>query len=135
MPNKRTSQNGSSADSGLTVAIRDRIRNLRQQLEQKTAESQNQRRSLRRPFACKQRIAPYASPLPDPSTFREVMCRDISTSGFSFLSTTDPEFTELIIELGVPPNSIYVVARVARVSQLPDNGGLVVGCQFTGRHA
>jgi len=124
----------SADDNDLRASIHNRLRNLRQQLEDPANEDEHHPRSDRRPFVYVQRIAPYASTLPDRASFREVMCRDISTSGFSFLSKLPPEFKQLVVELGVPPNAMYVIGRVARVERQPDNN-YVVGCKFTSRHS
>jgi len=123
------SQGSSTQDLDLRAVIRARLLKIRQQLD----EMKDHRRSTRRSFAAAQRIAPYAKTLPDRSTFHEVMCRDISTSGFSFSANERPEFKELIVELGAAPNYIYVVANIVRVLQQPDKT-FVIGCEFIGRH-
>src|SRR5262245_66231481 len=79
----------SAATTELRAAIQGRLEQLRKQLAHKPGEVPDQRGSPRQPYVCVQRIAPCISAIPDETSFREVLCQDISTSGFSFQSTTD----------------------------------------------
>lgn len=67
-------------------------------------------------------------------SFREVRCRDISLGGFSFVLEEVPDFTEVIVALGSPPNVTYVRAKVVHVGKgTPHPGSFLVGCRFAER--
>ena len=123
---------GSSVDPELKSLIRDRIRAMRQQLRDNQAAPENKRRGTRHAFPHTQRIAPHTDSFPAGARFYEVQCQDISTTGFSFRTSRPPGFTELVVELGVSPNCVFVTARIARTSKQED-GSYLIGCQFTGR--
>ena len=94
------------------------------------------RSSPRREYRYYQRIAPVVNGrLPDDDEFMRVVCCDISAGGFSFLAPKAPEFDELIISLGTPPNDRKVIAKVVRIAKKDENGQSIcqVGCQFIGR--
>ncbi len=116
--------------------------------------------SRRRAFATVQRIAPRRDDhIPAGNEFFEVYCRDISTSGFSFLLPHMPDFSSLVAELRGGNQTIYVTAdvlhcltvRLHSSGLIEPVGGrdsrsshfgpdqqlakpiVLVGCQFTGR--
>jgi len=94
------------------------------------------RRSPRREYPYRQRIAPCrGGSLPAPEDFIEVVCRDISAGGFSFLVEKPPNFKDLVIALGTPPHVTHLAAEVRRVVEMEADGEkqFLVGCQFRGR--
>jgi hypothetical protein len=96
----------------------------------------DRRAALRRGFPHKQFVAPYhGGCLPSRVSFREVMCRDISATGFSFLSSQIPDFEALVVALGVAPNLTYMTARVVNRVQIADHPAPLyrIGCRFSGR--
>ncbi len=105
--------------------------------QQKSPQTaQEQRASPRLGYGFRQQIAPiYGGALPQKKDFRYVRCHDISRSGFSFYLSEPPDYENLVIALGSPPQLNYLTARVARVGEEPRESGTacVVGCRFTGR--
>jgi len=106
----------------------------------RAAESASQdvcrRDRARVPFHCKQWIAPMlGSAVPRDAEFVEVACRDISTSGFSYLETSVPESNLLSVRLGKPGAWIYLTAEVMRCESTPltEGEGYIMGCKFIGR--
>ena len=96
----------------------------------------DRRAAMRRGFPHKQFVAPYhGGCLPSRVSFREVMCRDISATGFSFLSSQIPDFESLVVALGVAPNLTYMTARVINRVQIADHPAPLyrIGCRFSGR--
>ncbi len=62
-----------------------------------------------------QRIAPAdGSKFPDDGEFVPIQCRDLTRNGFSFLTAEEPRYRTLVVEFGLPPDVIYVAARVMR---------------------
>ncbi|GAB6167081.1 hypothetical protein JCM19992_30810 [Thermostilla marina] len=100
---------------------------------QTTAEER--RRRPRSNFPYRQRIAPVVSGrLPSPSQFFEVHCKDVSTGGFAFVLEYRPEFTELVVALGLPGEETYISAEVAYVRPLEeDPEKFLIGCRFVQR--
>lgn len=96
----------------------------------------DRRAVVRRRFPRKQYIAPYQNGcLPSRASFKEVVCRDLSEQGFSFLASSAPDFDCVVVALGVSPDFIYMTARVAnrvRISEGP-SPLFRIGCRFTGR--
>ena len=101
------------------------------------AERGTDRRSVVRVrFPHKQFVAPYhGGCLPSRASFKEVVCRDLSEQGFSFLATCPPDFDMLVVALGVPPSLTYMTARI--VNRIRVSDGTIplyrIGCRFTGR--
>jgi PAS domain S-box-containing protein len=90
----------------------------------------------RRAFKFLQRIAPIVDGrLPGRRQFQAVNCHDISSGGFSFISTTLPSHTAYVVALGIPPVLIYLTAKVIHVTAIirDDKPRYVVGCQYVGR--
>jgi hypothetical protein len=93
-------------------------------------------RSPRHPYNTAQWVAPcFGHTPPERHEFRQVRCRDISTSGISFYWPTPPDYDRVVVRLGAGPNAIEVTARVVRFEPVDGGSGAayVVGCQFTGR--
>ena len=118
-------------------------------------EDHERRGTSRYPFEIQQWITAYdGSGLPAESDFYPVRCRDLSRSGFSFLTSVKPAFSSLVVILGEPPDSMYVEAEVIQCTNLEpfglelvetdrhgvgplDIGGsagasILVGCRFVG---
>lgn len=90
----------------------------------------------RSPFPYVQRIAPTTQGArPDPSDFKEVRLRSISTAGFSYYSAERPPSLDLAIGLGVGSGVSYFMARVAHVEDATLDGFpcLLIDCHFTSR--
>lgn len=99
------------------------------------AARKNRRQSPRRPFQYRQQVAPYhGGSLPGKASFREVECQDISSTGFSFLSSQLPDFDSIVVALGAAPQQIYLWAHI--VSRFPLDDGPAplyrIGCRFVG---
>jgi PAS domain S-box-containing protein len=100
------------------------------------ATGADQRRSPRRAYRYRQRIAPLTEErFPAPGGFFEVEFWDISACGFSFFMEQLPKFEMLIAALGCPPAVTHFTARVMRVSRMTqgDTTRYLVGCDFLDR--
>lgn len=96
----------------------------------------DRRAVVRLRFPHKQFVAPYhGGCIPSRASFKEVVCRDISEQGFSFLATCPPDFEMLVVALGVPPTLTYMTARIANRIRVSDGPIPLyrIGCRFTGR--
>lgn len=89
---------------------------------------ENERRKAPRyQFTVRRWIAPYdGSNYPDKSKFFPVRCRDLSRSGFSFVMSKEPEFSDLVVSLRKPPNRVRVSAEVAWCRKIRLLGGVHV---------
>jgi PAS domain S-box-containing protein len=96
----------------------------------------DQRRSPRRAYRYRQRIAPLTDDrYPAPGGFFEVEFWDISACGFSFFMEQLPKFDMLMASLGRPPALTHFTARVMRVARMTqgDTTRYLVGCDFIDR--
>jgi diguanylate cyclase len=94
------------------------------------------RKHERRAFPATQSVAPFThGRLPTPAMFREVQCADVSSSGFSFITDERPSCESVVVEFGVPPNLMYLSAKVVHTtaSDSPEGTRYKVGCRFSGR--
>lgn len=99
---------------------------------QPTGNQAERRRSVRLPFSAVQSIAPYdGSNLPSKTAFRKVHCCDLSTAGVSFLLPHSPDFENVVVALGKPPQLIYVTARLANCR--PAGAEFLVGCSLVAK--
>lgn len=99
------------------------------------SSEKNRRQSPRRPFEFRQQVAPYhGGVLPGKASFREVECQDISSTGFSFLSSQLPDFDSIVVALGVAPQQVYLWAQIVSRSSLDDGPAPLyrIGCRFVG---
>ena len=106
------------------------------QLPDESERGTDRRSVVRVRFPHKQFVAPYhGGCLPSRASFKEVVCRDLSEQGFSFLATCPPDFDMLVVALGVPPSLTYMTARI--VNRIRVSDGTIplyrIGCRFTGR--
>ena len=87
----------------------------------------DRRKRDRQPLDAVQRIAPWnGSAVPDEADFFEVMCRDVSSTGISFLLSTRPSFESFVIALGSSSNLTLVAAEVVHcMDVLVDRSGVV----------
>jgi hypothetical protein len=86
-------------------------------------------------YSCLQLVAPYVGGrLPAISEFKQVLCHDLSLSGFSFLADSVPECEQMIVALGKDP-FILMAARVVHHSATVIDcvRSEIVGCQFVAR--
>ena len=118
-----------------------------------------QRSDKRRDYRTAQRIARWdGGPIPDEDQFVAIQCRDLTRSGLSFLTPTEPHFSTIVVEFGAAPDVFYVAAQIVRgvpvmcypsgfVTPINDGGVatltgppgetgkamFLVGCRFTRR--
>jgi hypothetical protein len=96
----------------------------------------DRRTSLRQFFEFRQNVAPYfGGMLPGKASFREVECHDISSTGFSFLSSQLPDFEAIVVALGVAPHLVYLQAQIVNRFQIEDGPAPLfrIGCRFVGQ--
>ncbi len=96
----------------------------------------DRRQRTRRSFPYVQMIAPMiAGEMPEEHRFRPVRCRDISPSGFSYLSPTPPDFQDLMVALGGQSTTTYLAARVmhATIVERDNQVAYIVGCRYLSR--
>lgn len=79
----------------------------------------------------------YVAPLqgeafPDAEQFHLVLCRNVTSRGFSLFSQESPSFDSLIVAMGAPPGLCFYLVEVTRVSVATLNGetGHRVDCKF-----
>lgn len=97
---------------------------------------QEKRATMRHSFGVEQIVAGTVDgKMPPLESFRRVRCIDISKDGFAYYQEERPDYAELVVGLGLPPNVVYLQARVAHSEMIELCGNLVfrVGCEFTGR--
>ncbi|HUT09098.1 MAG TPA: GAF domain-containing protein [Thermoguttaceae bacterium] len=90
----------------------------------------------RRSYPYRQKIAPIMEGnLPDLDRFEGIQCNDIAAGGFSFVCAAPPASDTLVVELGVPPKLSYLIAQVAHVTRVENDGQrqFIVGCNYVGR--
>jgi hypothetical protein len=86
-------------------------------------------------YSCLQLVAPYVNGrLPSINEFKQVLCHDLSLSGFSYLADSAPECEMMIVALGKDP-FILMAARVVHHSATVIDcvRSEIVGCQFIAR--
>lgn len=95
----------------------------------------DRRQTARQIFEYRQSVAPYQGGLlPGKASFREVECQDISSTGFSFLSSQLPDFDSIVVALGVAPHLVYLQAQIVNRFQVVDGPAPIyrIGCRFLG---
>lgn len=120
----------------------------------------DRRTEKRHPYSTAQRVARWdGSTFPEADQFVPIQCRDLTRGGFSFLAASEPRFSTLVIEFGIPPHVLYIAAQVVgsvpvvyyrsgevRRTSKPDDAAsmtdssceqgaamFLVGCRFTRR--
>jgi PAS domain S-box-containing protein len=99
-------------------------------------KNSERRQRTRRQFPYVQMIAPLvAGHAPEEHHFRPVRCRDISPTGFSFLSPVPPDFQDLMVALGGESTTTYLAARVmhATIVERDNKAAYIVGCRYLSR--
>jgi hypothetical protein len=94
---------------------------------------EDRRQHARHPYSVNQSFAPVVNgKMPSLDTFRSMRCRDISLGGISFYWPREPEFNDIVIELGTTADKRYVRAKVRGFiiadPQLPE---YIIRCQFS----
>lgn len=92
----------------------------------------------RRPYPYDQYVAPFLDgDLPPPEEFERVRCHDLSTGGFSYLTTRLPNHDMIVAAFGTPPCFTYLTAQIRYAKRVTQKGTSMfqVGCQFLGRIA
>lgn len=95
----------------------------------------NRRDSRRQPYPRLQYIAALGEVrLPVAEDFEQILCHDLSPTGFSFLAPQPPSSERLVVALGDAPY-IYVTAAVVHQHRLELQGETrhLVGCRFISR--
>ena len=74
-------------------------------------------------------------PCPGGTSFPPGACRDISPTGFSFLSPVPPDFQDLMVALGGESTTTYLAARVmhATIVERDNKAAYIVGCRYLSR--
>lgn len=112
---------------------------LTRQLEEDETQSDDdaeRRAGNRESFQSVQFMGPIVNGrLPKPAEMTEVVCHDISTSGFSFFAGQPQRSEQLLVRLNGALKSTYLIAQVIHCRPVADGGeaGFLVGCKFTGR--
>jgi hypothetical protein len=105
-------------------------------LEEDAAQRPRDRRiDKRRPYRCKQLLAPYdRQRLPTPGDFKIVSCEDISQRGLAFFEKQPPAYDHVVVALGAVPFT-FLTAEVVHHKPVRKDGGTqyLVGCRFSGR--
>jgi hypothetical protein len=104
--------------------------------EDSTATSANRRHRSRQNYRILQWMAPCREgEMPDPGSFRQVRCHDVSCGGISYYSKEPPLEKFLVFFLRIGERGIYVQARVANCMQVIDGQQTTfrIGCEFLTR--
>ena len=103
--------------------------------EQRSGTGSERRESDRHPYRCVQLMAPFdGENLPNQEAFRQVLCHDLSPSGFSYFCDSRPTERLLIVALGKVPLRFYVAEVVhTQLAQTEHGGQYHVGCRFVRR--
>jgi hypothetical protein len=105
--------------------------------EQSALRGDDRREGTRRSYDCIQLLAPYdADVLPKQDDFRQVQCRDLSPSGFSFIAHRQPTTDHVVVALGAVPFKFFV-AKIVHSGRSENTLGedYLVGCRFVRRLA
>lgn len=102
---------------------------------QQAAAPRERRRTVRRPFAHIQLLAPYdGAILPAQHEYSRVLCQDLSPSGFSYLAEKRPATRLLVTALGRTPFKFFVAEVVNhRLVERQGAPRYLVGCRFLKR--
>ena len=96
------------------------------------------------PLSSSDRRTPYRSPVrialdhraetrPAPFRFVEAQARDLSGRGISLVAPAKPDTDWLVVELGCPPDQIFLRCRVVSAQAAEDDGLTLLDCEFCGR--
>lgn len=97
------------------------------------AEKLERRTNNRQPFHQTQLIAPCNSAEGDvgADAFEKWECYDLSVSGVSYFSNTQPDYSHVVLALGRVPFK-FLIAEVRHSREMED-GRWLVGCHFVRR--
>ncbi|QDU93021.1 hypothetical protein [Lignipirellula cremea] len=112
----------------------DMIHSLLQE-EQQLGIPENRRVEVRRHYNRVTLLAPYdGENLPQAADFAPRLCHDLSSQGFSFVSTERPETSLVVVALGVAPFKFFA-AEIRNVRQLIRDSQVYhyIGCQIRNR--
>ncbi len=104
--------------------------------ELEDAADRERRIRNRQSFSTVQSVAPIIEGrLPKLSELHEVLCHDLSTSGFSFYVASPPTTESLLVRLAGNGKATFLTAQVMHCRQVADGGetAFLAGCKFTGR--
>ena len=101
-------------------------------LKQNSEPQSERREGKRSKFVCVQLVAPYTGgAYPEQADFLHVECRDLSTSGFSFVTPQEPETERLVVALGRVPFQFFIAEIVKCNPIMVEEERLYrVGCHF-----
>lgn len=117
--------------------LQQQLAETRQKLKSAQPIIVERRKNGRYEYAHSQLVAPVRNQANRKAlVFRRVECKDVSANGFSFVSNTKPDYTELVVMLGKGDYIIRLVAKVAHVSRTTIDGKykFLVGCRYVERH-
>ncbi|MBP88766.1 MAG: hypothetical protein CMJ64_18980 [Planctomycetaceae bacterium] len=103
--------------------------------EQGVDPVEERRSGDRRHYECTQLLAPFDQQhLPQQADFRQVHCRDLSPSGFSFYSYRRPDTDHVVVALGAIPFKFFV-AEIVHANVVDGENGqeFFIGCRFVRR--
>ena len=98
-------------------------------------EDDDRRTEHRQRYAALQYMAPYRDGrLPVEAKFEQILCRDLSPSGFSYLAEEFPACEHLVVALA-GDGFLFLTAQVMRRKQvqLKNKAMWLVGCRFLSR--
>ncbi len=90
----------------------------------------------RHPYRFKQLVAPSPDgQMPVANAFREVQCRDLSSHGFSYVTSQVPDSEQIVVAFGKPSSLLHLTAVIRHTTAFGQdrNDTYLVGCEFTGR--
>jgi len=129
------------APSQYDIEFYNLVHTLRAAANSPTGKGERRRRN-RKPFSVTQWISPLRGDCDPgkPRSFFSVPCCDLNEGGFSFLLPSPPDFREVVVALGQPPEEILMIAAVAHWRQVDERPGkrrtqpmFQVGCRFLRR--
>ncbi len=124
------------SDQAVITRFVTQLKQRYQALESRdSATSLNRRQTLRRPCGVMLDVAFSDNAEIRDGVYHTVRCRDLSSTGFSFLTQTRPPVGEFIVRFRMEHDEILVKTRVIHVT--PTMAGAtteyVIGCLFTER--
>jgi hypothetical protein len=122
-------------DAGFYELVHELIEAERLRLPLPENSKKNHRHSNRRPIECLQLLAPFRDGrLPSQAEFVAVLCRDLSSGGFSFLAEKRVDFQQVIVALGPVPFKFFTATVVNQTRTHTHQRPMIrVGCRFSGR--
>ncbi len=98
------------------------------------APGSERRQKPRRAYPYIQLLAPMnGNRLPSRAAFEEILCHDISASGFSFFARRPPESDVIVVAFGTRATFTYLKANIVHCRRTEDGSQFLIGCHYTGR--